>query len=60
MSGRAETQNVIPGLYALAVGKADMPAPPGWVWTKLQDVARLETGHTPSREHSEYWNGEID
>ena len=25
----------------------------------LTDVARLETGHTPSRKHSEYWGGEV-
>jgi type I restriction enzyme, S subunit len=37
----------------------DMPAPPGWEWVKLTDVARLETGHTPSREHPEYWDGDI-
>src|SRR5438874_10867961 len=36
-----------------------MPAPPGWEWVRLQDVARLETGHTPSREHPEYWDGDI-
>ncbi|MBL3601060.1 MAG: restriction endonuclease subunit S [gamma proteobacterium endosymbiont of Lamellibrachia anaximandri] len=29
------------------------------MWTKLTDVARLETGHTPSRRHPEYWEGEV-
>lgn len=28
-------------------------------WVLLTDVARLATGHTPDRERSEYWNGEI-
>lgn len=32
---------------------------PGWQWHRLTDLARLATGHTPSRYHSEYWNGEI-
>lgn len=57
MSGRAATTGVIHGRYAICVGKADMPSPPGWTWTLLTDVARLETGHTPSRSHPEYWNG---
>lgn len=61
MSGRAATTGIIPGRYAIRVGKADMPTPPGWVWTLLTDIARLETGHTPSRRHPEYWDdGNID
>ena len=28
-------------------------------WELLTDVARLATGHTPDRERSDYWNGEI-
>ncbi len=28
-------------------------------WQLLTDVARLATGHTPDRERSDYWNGEI-
>jgi type I restriction enzyme S subunit len=50
---------VIPGQIVLSVGRTEMPAPSGWVWTKLTEVARLETGHTPSREHPEYWDGDI-
>src|SRR5262249_41675442 len=41
------------------VGMPDRPAPEGWRWTPLTDVARLESGHTPSRKHSEYWGGPI-
>ncbi|MFT5029809.1 MAG: type I restriction enzyme S subunit [Candidatus Binatia bacterium] len=59
MSGRAETTGVIPGRAAISVGRADMPTPKGWKWTKLTDVARLESGHTPSRKHPEYWDGGI-
>ena len=38
-----------------------MPAavPTGWSFGKLTDVARLESGHTPSRKHPEYWTGDI-
>lgn len=50
---------IIPGRYALSVGRAEMRSPPGWIWMKLTDVARLESGHTPSRAHEEYWNGSI-
>ena len=36
-----------------------MPPPAGWRWVRLTDVARLESGHTPSRRHPEWWGGEI-
>ncbi|HUP25407.1 MAG TPA: restriction endonuclease subunit S [Thermoanaerobaculia bacterium] len=29
--------------------------PPAWELINLRRVARLESGHTPSRQHSEYW-----
>jgi len=41
------------------VGLPDLPPPPGWKWTALSDIAVLESGHTPSRKHPEYWDGEI-
>jgi type I restriction enzyme, S subunit len=59
IGGRPETTSVIPGQVVLSVGWTEMPAPPNWVWTKLTDITRLETGHTPSREHPEYWDGDI-
>lgn len=31
----------------------------GWTWTDLSAVARLESGHTPSRRKEEYWGGKI-
>ena len=57
--GRPASKGVIPGDYALSVGKPASTPPPGWRWTLLSDVARLETGHTPSRKHPEYWGGPI-
>lgn len=33
-------------------------APKGWTWHVLTDVARLESGHTPSRRHPEWWGGD--
>lgn len=35
------------------------PIPPGWRWAHLTDVAKLESGHTPSRRNAEYWGGDI-
>lgn len=58
-SGRAATTDVRPGICALAVGPAKMPVPTGWRWLPLMKVARLESGHTPSRNHPEYWGGPV-
>ncbi|MFE3628253.1 restriction endonuclease subunit S [Streptomyces goshikiensis] len=57
--GRAATQGVIAGRGALSVGDPGTPTAPGFRWVRLTDVARLESGHTPSRRHPEYWDGEI-
>ncbi|MCM2131309.1 restriction endonuclease subunit S [Larsenimonas rhizosphaerae] len=57
--GRDATNGVIPGRIALSVGKPESQTPQGWIWAKLTDVARLETGHTPSRKYPEYWDGDI-
>ncbi len=58
--GREATETYIPGDVALTVGTSnDLVAPQGWQWVRLTDVARLESGHTPSRRHPEYWDGEI-
>lgn len=54
--GRAATEGVIPGRFALSVGAPELPCPPGWRWSALSEVAQLESGHTPSRKHPEYWN----
>lgn len=57
--GRAATTGVIPGKWALSVGKPSTPPPSGFKWTPLSEIARLESGHTPSRRHAEYWDGSI-
>jgi hypothetical protein len=57
--GREATSRRILGQFSLAVGKPELAAPIGWEWVKLADVARLESGHTPSRRHPEYWGGDI-
>ena len=57
--GRPATTGVIAGRFALSVGNPETPLPPGWEWRPIAEVARLETGHTPSRRHSEYWDGGV-
>jgi type I restriction enzyme S subunit len=47
------------GNVALAVNHPGINAPDGWEWVPLTRVARLESGHTPSRKKPEYWGGEI-
>lgn len=38
----------------------ELTAPPtGWQWHRLTDIARLESGHTPSRSRSDWWGGDI-
>jgi type I restriction enzyme S subunit len=36
-----------------------MDVPRGWKWTSLSSIARLESGHTPSRKVPEYWGGDV-
>jgi type I restriction enzyme, S subunit len=57
--GRVATTRHIPPKLAVAVGMPSAPAPEGWQWAALSELARLETGHTPSRKHPEYWGGDI-
>lgn len=59
LRGRPATTGIIEGDFALSVGPSCRPAPEGWHWTPLSSLARLESGHTPSRKHPEYWGGEI-
>ncbi|HEV2078623.1 MAG TPA: restriction endonuclease subunit S [Allosphingosinicella sp.] len=37
----------------------DDPIANGPEWTALTNVARLESGHTPSRKHPEWWGGDV-
>src|SRR6476661_4585536 len=57
--GRNATAAIIPGDRCISVGNPLLDAPDGWVWQKLTDLARLESGHTPSRKVPEYWGGDV-
>ena len=56
---RVDHVATMPGLCGLSINDPDTPTPRGWSWVKLDAVARLESGHTPSRRHPEYWDGGI-
>ena len=57
--GRHATLRHIPPRLALGVGMPSAEPPKGWRWVALTSVARMESGHTPSRRHPEYWGGNI-
>lgn len=59
LGGREATAAQIAGAYAISVGDTGTPLPEGWKRYLLSDLARMESGHTPSRRHPEYWGGSI-
>jgi type I restriction enzyme, S subunit len=59
LGGREATAAQIPGAFAISVGDTGTPLPEGWKRYLLSDLARMESGHTPSRRHPEYWGGSI-
>jgi type I restriction enzyme S subunit len=57
--GRAATTRHIEGKRSLSVGMPKLAARQGWNWHALCELARMESGHTPSRRHPEYWGGDV-
>lgn len=51
--------NVTAPLERWPISRKQHDCPAGWKWARLVDVARLESGHTPSRNRSEWWDGDI-
>ncbi|WP_197456049.1 restriction endonuclease subunit S [Stieleria neptunia] len=56
---KSATPNRIEGDSGLSVGPTGKDLPATWFCTRLTRIARLVTGHTPSRKHPEYWNGGV-
>ncbi len=56
---RAASEEVIPGRAAISVNDPGTDVPEGWTRVRLTDIARLESGHTPSRSHPEWWGGDV-
>lgn len=46
------------GIVPVAATSELEKAPNEWQWTKLTDLARLESGHTPSRSRPDWWDGD--
>lgn len=40
----------------VTIGLETDAAPKGWVWSKLDELATLESGHTPRKSIPEYWD----
>ncbi|MFZ4779677.1 MAG: restriction endonuclease subunit S, partial [Terrimicrobiaceae bacterium] len=47
--------NAFHGICPLSLGINQAVPPDGWTWKPLPSLARLESGHTPSRRCPEYW-----
>lgn len=47
------------GVTPISASLAGDAVPSGWRWETLTSVARLESGHTPSRRHPEWWGGDV-
>ena len=64
---KQEANNLVAALYREAyrdivpvtIPKFLGTAPSGWQWRRLTTIARLESGHTPSRSRPDWWGGEI-
>lgn len=57
--GREATDTIIPGIGGLSVNNPGTQPPELWEWVSLHRIARQETGHTPSRSHPEWWDGDV-
>ncbi len=52
---RCAFRNIVP----LSISSSPEKPPQGWRWETLTDIARLESGHTPSRRRTDWWGGDI-
>lgn len=57
-----ESQNFKSDFKRLSALLASLPTPPqnGWERVRISQVAKVESGGTPSKKISEYWNGDIN
>ena len=51
-------ETAMPGAEPLAVAW-QLSDNPGWRWIRLDSIARLESGHTPSRSRPDWWGGDV-
>ena len=50
---------LVPGDCGLSINSPKLPTPSGWSWVPLVRIARLESGHTPSRSRADWWSGDV-
>ncbi len=43
----------------VVAGMPEQPLHGNQRWRRLTDIAKLESGHTPSRRHPEWWGGDV-
>jgi len=43
----------------IATSISEVTPQEGWRWSKLGNLARLESGHTPSRSRLDWWGGDV-
>jgi type I restriction enzyme S subunit len=53
------SRELIPGDCGLSINHPGTELPSGWLWVPLVQIARLESGHTPSRNRPEWWGGDV-
>lgn len=55
----SRSRETVPGVCGLSIGHPGTRLPNDWAWVPMIEVARLESGHTPSRSRSDWWGGDI-
>ncbi|HCV78226.1 MAG TPA: hypothetical protein DGS68_16090 [Pseudomonas sp.] len=56
---KSRSDAFIKGVKATAIGKPTERPINAWEWVPLVQIAKMESGHTPSRATPEYWEGNI-
>jgi len=56
---KTRSESFIQGVNATAVGKPESSPVKEWNWVQMVDIAKMESGHTPSRSKPEYWGGDV-
>ena len=59
LQGKCHRRTSVPASWTLGRLRGVREIPETWTLVKLTTVAKLESGHTPSRNNPEYWNGGI-
>ena len=61
LAGRLQSRLLLQDIPVLPVSVAPRSSENyrDWNWHRLTDLAYLESGHTPSRRHPEWWGGDV-